>query len=138
MPVCLWYRSCSMFDVIIKQSFESLYAFAPSKLYPVAPAQCADGTVRRRAHGETAVERACALCAPWALTVEHRDRVLRARLEAVELLEVGNRVDTAAAHRVVVASHRADQDNARLACGGQVVEEQRDLRGRVSIRRRRG
>ena len=33
MPVCLWYLSWRVLDVIMRHSFESLYAFAPSKLY---------------------------------------------------------------------------------------------------------
>mmetsp|Transcript_30305 Transcript_30305/g.98870 ORF Transcript_30305/g.98870 Transcript_30305/m.98870 type:complete len:572 (+) Transcript_30305:230-1945(+) len=58
------------------------------------------------------------------VAVEHRDRVLGAELEAVELLQVCDRVHAAAADGVVVAGDRAHKDAPRAGRLGEVVEEE--------------
>ena len=58
------------------------------------------------------------------VAVEHRDRVARARLETLEVLEVGDGVDAAAADSVVVTGDGADEDDARVGRGRNVIEQQ--------------
>ena len=68
--------------------------------------------------------------------VEHRHRTPRALPQPVEGLEVGDRVDAAAADGVVVPRHRADEDDARVVRRrevGEELREQQELREEVDL-----
>ena len=58
--------------------------------------------------------------------IKHGDRILGAGLQTVEVLQVGNRVDAAAADRIVIPGDRTDEDDARVGRARHLGEEQRD------------